>query len=89
MSDPRDRLRRWFDAKGWSLREAATQMGCDPSYPGKIIKGLRQPYLELAVLIERLSADWDEGAIRATDWVVPRHHDESVPRHESVGEGTV
>lgn len=69
MNDAREKLRRWLEWKGWSYREAARQLDCDESYPGKIIAGLRDPGLALAFRIESLTRDWPAGPILAREWV--------------------
>jgi hypothetical protein len=64
---------------GLSEREIARRLGCDQSYPGKLIaQHDRRPGLEVAHAIERLTAEprddgkrWREPPIRTEEWLEP------------------
>lgn len=58
---------RWSDEIG--VVAAARMLGCHKSYVSHFRSGRRRPGLELASKIERATADWKSGPIRATDWV--------------------
>lgn len=80
MTDARARFRAWIAFTGLSGAEVARQLGCDESYPRKILEGGRRPGLDLAHAIERKTAEpradgevWPDGPIRTEEWVEVSH----------------
>lgn len=92
MEQARARFEAWITFTGLSDAEIAKRLGCDPSYPRKILRHDRRPGLDLAHAIERLSAApradgevWPEGPIRTEEWVSP--HETTVASAAPAGEG--
>lgn len=73
METAHSRFEKWVAFTGLSDAEIARRLGCDTSYPGKIMRQGRRPGLELAHSIERLTSDWPEGPIRTEEWVDADH----------------
>lgn len=66
----------------------ARLLGCDPSMVNKIEKGSRTVRdLDLAHLIERLTAGWAKGPIRMQEWLVVQHDSTTVARASGDREG--
>jgi hypothetical protein len=65
-----NRVQRWAAACGWSDPQAARLLGTSTSMFRKVRVGTRSPGRKLSLAIERLSATWDEGPIRASEWDV-------------------
>jgi transcriptional regulator with XRE-family HTH domain len=65
---PNQRLKRFRESQGYSQTELAGLLGCDPSFIGKVESGVRR-FSAFAFALEDLTADWEEGPIRARDWV--------------------
>lgn len=73
MTTPLERLRAWTEDLDLSRAELGRRLGCDPSAVSKIILGKRLPGRDLAVAIERETADLAGGAIKAADWSDAAH----------------
>lgn len=74
--DARKRFKRWFEATGMSQMEAGDAIGCSGAYVGMLVSGARpRPGLDVAFLIERATAEWDEGPILASDWTAHASED--------------
>ncbi|MCA9610252.1 MAG: helix-turn-helix transcriptional regulator [Myxococcales bacterium] len=69
MSTVCERHARFFRSTGWTTVEYAKRLKCSRTMVSLILHGHRSPGLRIAASIERLSANWSEGAILATDWV--------------------
>ena len=65
---PHERLAAWLLSLGWNDMEAGFRLGCDRSYLPRLRRGERLPGRRLANMIERLSAPWEHGPIRSTEW---------------------
>lgn len=75
-----DRFARWLIARGWtSDARAATALDSSVSMIRKIRVGVRAPGRKLANTIERESASWPEGPIRASEWDAARVADDLAP----------
>lgn len=64
-----ERLRAAMKLAGVRPHELAQRLGCSKSFVSLMLNGRRLPSLARAADIERLSVDWPEGPIRATEWV--------------------
>lgn len=67
--DPLARFRAWFAHEGRSQAEIAARLGCSQMTVSRLLRGSVPRGLELALAIERESAVWDRGPIRASEWV--------------------
>jgi DNA-binding transcriptional regulator YdaS (Cro superfamily) len=56
----------WTDEVG--REKAAELLGCDPSFISHVRSGRKKPSLEKAAALERATAKWKRGPIRAVDW---------------------
>lgn len=65
--DTRERFKRWYESMPDRVT-AARLLGCDRSYLPQLASGPKTPGRALANAIERETASWDEGVIRAEDW---------------------
>lgn len=73
--DPNQRFRDWYKWRGFaSQEEAADLLGVRQATISMVLRGARVG-LDLAVAIERHSATWPDGPIRAAEWVSPRKDD--------------
>jgi hypothetical protein len=72
MSTPEDRLGEFLQWTGWSRNKLAEKTETDPAYLYRILKGERRPNLAFAVAVERVTAGWPGGPIKAEEWV-PRN----------------
>lgn len=70
MSTPHARLDR-FITETTTPGAIAKLLGVHSTYVWKLRRGLRAPSRKLANLIERHSATWAHGPIRATEWDGP------------------
>lgn len=52
--------------------EAGFHLGCDRSYVKKLASGERRPGVNIVLAVERLSTDWSEGPILASEWLEAR-----------------
>jgi len=67
-----DRFSKWMDSLGYgSKMRIAKDLGCSPSMVGHIANKRRVPSLRIANSIERMSAMWEHGPIRAMEWTKP------------------
>jgi hypothetical protein len=74
----RGRLERWAKWSGLTDAEIARRLKCDPSLPGKLRNGQRQPGLKVAHAIRELTASsrddgarWKEPPIQFEEWLEP------------------
>lgn len=58
--------------RGFSMKQAAESIGCNQSLISHILRGARGVGLEVAVKIEAATQDWENGPIKAAEWV--GHH---------------
>lgn len=75
MRTPEERLGDFLAFAGWSRNKLAEKTGTDPAFLYRILRGDRRPGLAFAVAIERITADWPDGPIRASEWVPASHSD--------------
>jgi hypothetical protein len=68
-SDVHVRFDRWVQSTGKRPNEIGTLLGCDSTHISCLRLGRKRAGLGLALSIERASADWSEGPIRADEWV--------------------
>lgn len=64
-----DRFGLWVAYAEQSLRRLALAWGCDASHLSHLKAGRKRPSLRLACTIEKATADWPEGPIRASEWL--------------------
>jgi hypothetical protein len=83
--NPRARLIEFLAWRGWSKAALAAAIDVDPSTVTKVALGQRGAGLELAVGIERVTAEprddgetWPDGPIRVAEWVRDDEHAQSV-----------
>lgn len=69
MRTPRDRLKAWRKDLDISQEKLAGELGCSQVLVSLIESGHRRPGLAVATAIERLSAAWRWGPIRASEWL--------------------
>lgn len=62
--DP-NRLSEYLTKTGTSQRAFADKLGVSPSYLNELVKNLKQPRLDLAFRIERIT----KGAVPARSWI--------------------
>ena len=79
-SDARSRFSAWVESVG--RKEAAAILDCHWTYPGLVIRGERVPQRRLAHAIERATASWPTGPIRAEEWDA-LEDDESAPAQQT------
>ncbi|MGR3498221.1 MAG: helix-turn-helix transcriptional regulator [Limimaricola soesokkakensis] len=65
-----NRLSEYLTENGTSQRAFADKIGVSPSYLNELVKNLKQPRLDLAFEIERVT----HGAVPARSWVKPPAH---------------
>lgn len=75
MSTPEERLGDFLVWKAWSRNKLAESTHTDPAFLYRILKGERRPGLAFAVAIERITADWPDGPIMASEWVPANDRD--------------
>lgn len=66
--DVHQRLASLLEAKGLTQTLAAERLKCHQTTLSKICLGKRKPGRALALRIEALSVDWEEGPISPSDW---------------------
>lgn len=64
----RRRLQAWIAFLGETQREVASRLGCTQGHVSALLLGKRGAGLEVAAAIERESAAWPLGPIRAWEW---------------------
>lgn len=73
MEDPKDALRRWRKAQGYSQAKLADLVGCHFSYIGHIERGVRSPDRRTANALQELTgiatAAWDAAEDQERDRV--------------------
>lgn len=63
-----DRFRQWVADLGLTHAGVAHRLVCDQSTANRIFHGIRAPSRKVANAIERATADWPSGPIRAVEW---------------------
>jgi len=86
MDTPIGRFRAWMEDQGLTHKAAAMRLGCDASYPTHILSGNRRPGLTVAMAIERATATWSGGVIRAEEWLAGGEHSPIVRPAAAEGE---
>lgn len=81
----RERLNEFLVWRGWSKAALAAAIDVDPSTITKVALGQRGAGLDLAVGLERVTAEpredgetWPAGPIRAAEWVRDEEHASTV-----------
>lgn len=82
MQTARSRFSAWVEwlrarqvkAKGKPLsqQDVADLLECKQATVSQLLSGDRSAGLELAVMIEKKSADWPRGPIRVAEWCEPK-----------------
>lgn len=65
---PADRLRAFLLETDLDTSQAAKLLGCTRAYVSLLQTKRRRPSLDVAASIERMTAKWSSGPIRAVDW---------------------
>jgi transcriptional regulator with XRE-family HTH domain len=60
-------------AQGWSQAELARRIGISQGFVAQVESGRKNLGLAPALALERLTADWSEGPIEASEWVHDEH----------------
>ncbi len=68
MKRPHKKLKAWLASECLSVGEAARSLGCSRPLLSMIVNGHRKPGRRVANMIERLTAPWIDGPIRAAEW---------------------
>ncbi|MFW5875718.1 MAG: helix-turn-helix domain-containing protein [Myxococcota bacterium] len=68
MDPASKRLSAWMQERGLTLVEAGRMLECSYSYVGHLRSGRRTPSRRVANQIERVTATWPAGPIRAMEW---------------------
>lgn len=68
MSGPHKRLRAWLAWKGLTVTDGSEQLRCSRTLLSLIANGHRRPGRRVANMIERITAPWPKGPIRASEW---------------------
>jgi len=63
------RLRQFREAKGWTQKQLAKQLGIDPTEVSHYERGSRVPSLTSAVAIQVITAASPLGCIQPWEWV--------------------
>lgn len=79
-----DRLLRFRKARGLSQFRFGKLVGVSGPAIGHLESRKRLPGVGLAFAIEKATQEWDEGPIRAVDWLTP--HDSQSSGAERAGE---
>ena len=66
--NPGSRLRDFLASANRPRAQVAKGLGCTRAHLYHLMSGYRTPGLRLALAIERLTADWQHGPIRAAEW---------------------
>lgn len=61
---------KWTDEVG--ATRAAELLGCDRSFISHVRAGRKKPGLQRAAALERATAKWQHGPIRAVDWTTKK-----------------
>lgn len=68
MLTPKERLKRWMTAKGYTQAKCGDEIGCSQVHVSELVLGTRSPGRRVANNLEAKTADWDEGPIRSMEW---------------------
>lgn len=68
VEHPSRRVMKWIDYEGWNITEAAKRMGIDRTMLSYIVNKRRVPGRKLANILEKHSAHWPDGPIKASEW---------------------
>ena len=68
MGAPEERLRKWVEDMGYSITDAAKQIGIPRSMLSYFTNGKRRPGRRSANKIEHATKAWKDGPIRSVDW---------------------
>lgn len=71
---PRERTLRFLAESKVSQAELAHEAGVHQTTVSKCLRGVRPMSLQLAAAIERRTAGWEEGPIRAAEWIETEVH---------------
>lgn len=72
QQSPRERLRQWVTEQG-GTGPAAAIVGCHRTHLSHLLADPdRRPGIDVAFAIERATAKWSGGQIRAAEWAVAR-----------------
>lgn len=63
-----DRFRRWVREHNLTHGAVAGLLECDQSTAHRVFHGVRAPSRKVANAIERATAKWSGGPIRASEW---------------------